>query len=318
MSAASAEVSPRLPAARIPRLSPCISTSPRSALLLVMMVIGMSLLPAVYSREAVRHSCWIAAATLSIGVGVLQFRVSRERRALLCVVGLKKAHYVQSAMQLCIYAYWGAYWKEVYRFSPLILAQLAFAYALDMLVWWSRRDRWAFGLGLIPIVLSINLFMWFVDEWFLAQFVVIACAVLGKEFVTWERFGRRTHIFNPSALALSAVSVCLILTQSTALIRAGDIAFTFAYPPAIYLAILLVGLVVQALFSVTLVTLASVAAIYAPTAAYSFSMGVPLFPEGDVPPLLFLGAPICSSPIPRPHPGQVRENSCSECSTGPG
>ncbi len=234
-----------------------IPGNPAWVLLPVMMMVAVSLLPEIRDRSRVSHSCWAVAAAVTVVAALLQFRLRRARRAVLCEVAMRKAHYVQAAMHSCIYLYWGVYWREVYRYGPLILVQLAFAYALDMLLCWWRRDKWVCGFGPFPIVLSINLFLWFTDGWFWAQFAVIAVAVLGKEFVTWERVGRRTHIFNPSAFALFVVSALLILTQSTALIRAGEIAFTFAYPPGMYVAILLVGLVVQALFSVTLVTLSS-------------------------------------------------------------
>ena len=38
--------------------------------------------------------------------------------------------------------------------------------------------------------------------WFALQFLMIAVGIAGKELVTWMRDGRRTHIFNPSALSL--------------------------------------------------------------------------------------------------------------------
>jgi hypothetical protein len=42
-------------------------------------------------------------------------------------------------MHSCIYAYWGWYWREVYHQIPLIIAQIVFVYALDMLVCWPSR-----------------------------------------------------------------------------------------------------------------------------------------------------------------------------------
>ena len=94
-----------------------------------------------------------------------------------------KAHYVQLALQLCLYAYWGWYWHKVYQFVPLILAQLVFLYALDMLICWWRRDQWILGFGPVPIVLSTNVFLWFKDDWFFLQFLLVATGVLFKEFI---------------------------------------------------------------------------------------------------------------------------------------
>ena len=107
-------------------------------------------------------------------------------------------------MHTSIYLYWGWYWREVYHYAPLIVAQIVFVYVLDMLVCWWRRDKWILGFGPFPIVLSTNLFLWFKDDWFFLQFLLVSTGVLCKEFITWKRDGRRTHIFNPSAIALAS------------------------------------------------------------------------------------------------------------------
>ena len=95
------------------------------------------------------------------------------------------------------------------------MGQIVFVYALDMLVCWSRRDKWILGFGPFPIVLSTNLFLWLKDDWFFLQFLLVATGVPRKEFITWTRKGRRVHIFNPSAIALAIFSVGLPVTHST-------------------------------------------------------------------------------------------------------
>jgi hypothetical protein len=35
----------------------------------------------------------------------------------------------------------------------------------------------------VPIVMSTNLFIWFVDSWFALQFAMIVAGLLGKEFI---------------------------------------------------------------------------------------------------------------------------------------
>jgi hypothetical protein len=137
-------------------------------------------------------------------------------------------------MHSCIYAYWGWYWREVYHQIPLIIAQIVFVYALDMLVCWSRRDEWILGFGPFPIVLSTNLFLWFKPDWYFLQFLMLATGVLCKEFITWKREGRRAHIFNPSAVALFIFSVGLIVTHSTHISWGEEIAVSFDSPPHIY------------------------------------------------------------------------------------
>lgn len=213
----------------------------------------------------------------------------RAGRKLRYDVVLNKVHYVQLTMQSCVYAYWGWYWREVYHFVPFIVAQLIFAYALDMLVCWSRRDKWILGFGPFPIILSTNLFLWFRDDWFYLQFLMVATGVLCKEFVKWKREGRTTHIFNPSAIALFIFSVALIATKGTPLTWGEDIATTFHRPPHIYLEIFLVGLVVQSLFSVTLVTLWAAASLCGLSLLYTHFTGSYHFIDSNIPAAVFLG-----------------------------
>jgi TPR repeat protein len=200
-----------------------------------------------------------------------------------------KSHYVQLCMHTCLYAYWGWYWREVYDHIPLFLAQIVFAYAFDMLLCWARRDKWILGFGPIPIILSTNLFLWFRDDWFYLQFLMIAIGVLGKEFIKWRREGRLVHIFNPSALALFIFSVVLIATKATGITWGVEIADALHRPPYIYLEIFLLGLIVQGLFQVTLVTLFSAVALCVLNLLYTHVTGNYNFIDSNIPVSVFLG-----------------------------
>ena len=125
-------------------------------------------------------------------------------RARTLELGLRPQHYVQALVQLSVLAYWGWYWRPVYETAVLIGAQLLFAYVFDMLLAWTRGRSYRLGFGPFPIIFSINLFLWFRDDWFYLQFLMIAVGFLGKEFVRWDREGRSTHVFNPSAFALGS------------------------------------------------------------------------------------------------------------------
>ena len=120
-----------------------------------------------------------------------------------------------------------------------------FAYAFDMLLAWSRRDVWRLGFGPFPIILSTNLFLWFRDDWFALQFLMVAVGFLGKELVTWTRDGRRTHIFNPSGLSLSVFSVGLILAGRTDMTWGQEIDLTLRNPEYMYVEIFEMGLMEQ-------------------------------------------------------------------------
>jgi Sel1 repeat len=264
--------------------------SPLALAFLFVLALGLwPLLPRVGENWKLALSFEVAAGSLLILLLVLWNRVALTGRKLSYDIVPKSAHYVQLAMHSCVYAYWGWYWREVYREIPLILGQIVFVYALDMIVCWFRRDKWLLGFGPFPIILSTNLFLWFRDDWFFLQFVLIAVGVLGKEFVKWERDGKKVHIFNPSALSLFVFSVILIATKSTNLTWGLEIANTFHRPPHIYMELFLLGLVVQSLFGVTLVTLAAAAALYFMNLAYTHATGVYHFVDSNIPVAVFLG-----------------------------
>ena len=250
---------------------------------------AFSLIPWVTANPRLAGSIWAAAAALLMLLPVVRHRAARAGRVLSYTVVPKPVHYVQLTMHTSIYLYWGWYWREVYHYAPLIVAQIVFVYVLDMLVCWSRRDKWILGFGPFPIVLSTNLFLWFKEDWFFLQFLLVSTGVLCKEFITWKRDGRRTHIFNPSAIALAIFSIGLLITHSTYITWGEEVAVSQGRPPHIYLEIFAVGLVVQALFSVTLVTLSAAAALFILSLAYTGSTGLYYFVDSNIPIAVFLG-----------------------------
>jgi hypothetical protein len=145
------------------------------------------------------------------------------------------------------------------------------------------------GFGPVPIILSINLFMWFRDDWFYLQFLMIALGFMGKEYVRWNREGKNVHIFNPSAFALGIISVLLIATNTTSLTWGQEIASTLTLAPNIYTFLFLVGLVVMYFFSITLVTGMAAITLFGFSALYSAVAGVPYFIDSEIPAAVFLG-----------------------------
>lgn len=191
---------------------------------------------------------------------------------------IKQPHYIQSLLQITLYCYWGLYWDEVKTYAPLIAVQIAFAYGMEMLVSWSRYKVWRAGFGPIPVVLSINLFLWFKEEYFFLQLALIAVAFLGKEFVHWTRDGRSVHIFNPSAFPLAVTSILMLATGSLGLSRGVDIIETFILPPNMFEVIFLLGLVVQYLYATTPVSLGTMLSLYLLFKLALVVVGIPLSP----------------------------------------
>lgn len=251
-------------------------------------LLALSFLPRIQRSIDLVHVFWAVVGGLLLIFGAILLVPSRREGLRIRFIA-RAPHYVQAIVQTGVYAYWGWYWRPVYDQAALILAQIIFVYALDLLVSLAKRRQWVLGFGPFPIIFSTNLFLWFKDDWFFLQFAMIALGVLGKEFITWKRNGRRVHIFNPSAFALSVASVLLLATHNTALSWGYEIANTLSYPQHIYLWIFLLGLVVQYLFDVTMVTLAAAATLFAIGMSFYALTGVYFFITSDIPIAVFLG-----------------------------
>ena len=102
---------------------------------------AFSLFPPVNGNPRLAAAFWGATAALFILWFLLRRRVAQTGRTLSYEFVAHKVHWVQPLMQGCVYFYWGMYWPAVFDFAPMIVAQLIFAYALDMLVCWWRRDK---------------------------------------------------------------------------------------------------------------------------------------------------------------------------------
>ena len=212
-----------------------------------------------------------------------------EGRTLQLQILLKKPHWVQTGAQTALLLYWGWHVPPVFANLPFLFGQLLFAYGLDALLQWTRRGTYQLGFGPIPIILSINFFLWFKPEWYYWQFVIIALGYAAKEFIQWEKQGRRTHIFNPSSFPLAVFSLVLIVTGATDATLGLEIAQTLFNPPHIFWVIFLVALPAQILFGVTTMTIASVVTAYAWGLLYFSITGTFFFRDAFIPIAVFLG-----------------------------
>ena len=204
-----------------------------------------------------------------------------------------KQHYIQASVQIVLYSYWGSMWEvdgvhPMLVHAPMVFAQFLYLYAFDALWSWTRGRAWRFSSGPMPIVLSTNLFIWFVDDWFIWQFAMITAGLLGKEFLRWTRDGRKTHIFNPSGFGLACAATVLIATGSTDLTWAKPLSTTLEVE-YIFPVLFLLGLVVQYFFAVTLMTFAAALAMIVTNLVYTEITGVYLFASTNLPAAAFLG-----------------------------
>jgi hypothetical protein len=250
---------------------------------------GLALLPPVRQNPRLLITFLCAAAALCAWNAILFAWARRSGRMLTLDVVLRKQHYVQACAQGSVLLYWGWYWPQVYASAYLIVAQLIFAYAFDMLLCWSRRSTYTLGFAPFPIIFSINLFLWFKPDWFYFQFAMVALGLAAKELIRWNRDGRSVHIFNPSSLPLAVFSLVLIATHASDLTWGKNIASTQFYPPQMYLMLFLIGLPGQFFFGVTTMTMSAVVSMYLFSRIYFAVTGVYFFYDSYIPISVFLG-----------------------------
>jgi hypothetical protein len=247
------------------------------------------LLSRIHTNPVLAGSFGGAVLVLLAWYGWLWQRAKRSGRTLGMEISLRPQHYLQAIAHTSIFVYWGVYWPPIQEAAPLIAAQIVFAYAFDSLLTWSRKDAFVLGFGPFPIIYSTNLFLRFRDDWFYLQFLMVAIGLLAKELIRWQRDGRPVHIFNPSSFPLALFALFLIITESSRITWAEEIATLLILPPSIYLFIFLVALPGQFLFGVTTMTLPAVLTTYAFSALYFSLTGSYFFFDSNVPIAVFLG-----------------------------
>jgi hypothetical protein len=257
-------------------------------LLLSLALGGFVGLPQIRANPILLRTFLITAGLLAAWAVFLLVRMATSGRTPSFAVALLKQHYVQACTHTSILLYWGWYFREVYDHAHLILAQLVFAYAFDMLLQLSRKGRYTLGFGPFPVIFSINLFLWFKDDWFYYQFLLIAVGFAAKELLHWTKGGKSVHIFNPSSFPLAIASWVLLLTHHFDITWGEAIAGTQYRPPHIYLFIFLVSLPGQFFFGVTTMIIPAVVTMYLWGMAYFAVTGTYYFYQAYIPIAVFL------------------------------
>ncbi|MGB6942162.1 MAG: hypothetical protein WBE37_07205 [Bryobacteraceae bacterium] len=249
----------------------------------------LTILPPVRENSRLLTAFLVAVAFLFTWNAFLLFWTRRTGRVLTVDLVVKKQHAVQACAQAAVLLYWGWYWREVYTSAYLIGAQLLFAYAFDLLLGWSRRDKCTLGFAQFPIVLSINLFLWFKPDWFYLQFLMVAVGLTAKELIRWNKDGRKVHIFNPSSFPLALFSLLLLAKGASDITWGHQISITQFYPPHMYLFLFLIALPGQLFFGVTSMTMSAVVTTYLFGLLYQAATGVYFFYDSYIPIAVFLG-----------------------------
>lgn len=285
-----AQRTPRVSSPAVPGSAPREISLARALVSVGAFIVPLALLGLLLrENQALALSLIGAAGVLAAWAAILFAAAFQHGQRLSITFAAQRNHWVQMVAQGIVLLWWGFHVRGVFAFSVLVLAQVLFAFGMDALLQWSRRGVWRMTFGPIPVMFSINLFLWFRPEWFHWQFAMIALGFLAKEFLRWTRDGRRTHIFNPSSFPLAVFALFLVVTGSSDITLGQFIANTQHDPPFIYLVIFLAALPGQLLFGVASMTMAAVLTAYGTSLAYFAATGTYLFFDSHIPVPVFLG-----------------------------
>lgn len=93
---------------------------------------------------------------------------------------------------------------------PFVFYQIIFALTFDYLFTIWRGKAYHLHFYVIPMVLSINLFLWLLNEYSIIHLPIIIAGILIKTYVIRkDADGQFVHIFNPSFIVLSLTSLII-------------------------------------------------------------------------------------------------------------
>jgi hypothetical protein len=265
-------------------------------------------LPRIWNDRPERMALMTAIAALGLWQFIL---VLRDRRrpgpAIAIEPRFRRVHLLQFCFQNLAFLYVGVYFRECYAHYAEIAVQLAFALALDLTLAWTLRRAWYAGLSVFPIVMSINLFLWFDHEVFFVQLGMVAIGLFSKALLTWKRGGVTTHIFNPSGFPLAVVSALLLLSDHALLGRGLDFTAAYEMGPNTFEVFFLVSLLVNTQFHTVLMTGSAIVTLAVVDVAVNAATGHSLLTTPFTP-QVFLGATLLftdPATTPASNPGKV-------------
>lgn len=166
----------------------------------------------------------------------------------------------QAVAQSTILLYLGLYWPAARAHWWTIALQLAFCLAADALSNWRTRGLIQASASVLPMVLSINLFLWHDDAHFWETALILVLGVMSKTLWRWKNKPSYAHIFNPSAIALAAAGVVYYGLRHSAYIQLEE---PLHLPPNMSEVILMVAFLVQAAYGTATQTLAAIVSMMA-------------------------------------------------------
>lgn len=162
----------------------------------------------------------------------------------------RPTHLLPVALQLTLFIYWGLHDLSVGELLGDLVVQVAFAYGLE--AWflaWRNNGKVQIGASVLPIVGSMNLFVWFLgqDRW--VALLTLTLAIASKHLI--RRHGR--HVFNPSALGIAITgALCMVAPETFGFF---DLSHGFNAGPNMVELILILALIAQLRLPIVLVSM---------------------------------------------------------------
>jgi hypothetical protein len=307
---------------------PMFTPSAKGFLGLLATLLGsLGLWPRLWTHSSLWGSWLLVQSLLPIMLAVIYLRACRDKNHSNKVsfdikFSLTLKQVIQQLAQVSIYIGLSIHWPQMREQLPLTLAQVIFAYQLDIFwVWLRRSPQYRLSLSPTPIILSINLFIWFKDSVFYWQWLLVVFAIFSRSLFTYKEAKQNgllaenekeikltRNIFNPSALAISVAGILLILTRSTHLTWGESLAIQHGAGDYAYWTIFAAGFLAQFFVPIVWVTVAG-------TLSYLFLDGIYYqlftsyqFIDTAIPPAVFLGLNLLITDprtIPKKRLGQI-------------
>ncbi|MCO4760311.1 MAG: hypothetical protein KC502_02330 [Myxococcales bacterium] len=166
----------------------------------------------------------------------------------------KPTHALPGVIQVLLFSYWSLYFRDLGHYLPLIALELVYAFVLAAALDLHRTGRWTASFGPVPITLSTNLFVLFVQGDAYLTVMAISVALLSQRLI--RRGG--SHVLNPSSFGVATVG---LLTLVLPTLGYGDSAYEFSLAPNMSEVVVLLALIVQFRVPVVLISAAAMAGL---------------------------------------------------------
>lgn len=288
------------------------SLSRRTFALIGVLLLGSYALLFAPSVAPRGHAWWVMlACSTALSAAFLYFLWQQRDAADKARIELnaRATHFMQAIAQSSIYFYVGFQWSGEARWAPFVIYQLICAFVFDFLLSVYRTNRFKLGFSIFPIVLSINLFMWFKPDYFVGQLAMVFVALLAKTYIVRSVDGRPPHhIFNPSAFPMAATAlVVVILFNGERFLNTSNVVSSYLLPSHFQLFVFTIGMLSHLASGVSFISLGAVGTLYLIDVLFRTFTGLPAM--GDiVQPSVFVGITLLvTDPMtsPRTKTGQL-------------